>query len=241
MLEARPGEGGIGCVAGAIAGAGEVEVRAGRYILSAGEGNEAILRRCAATQPEVVRMQRRPLHMTLVREVEPGVLPVLYGHAIGFSDKPRVTVTTSRDNEGRVVWYVGGQVSEEGVERDRAGQIEAARRELRECLAWLEWERMRLEWGTLRIDRAEGLTPDGSRPDEPVVARVGNMYAAWPTKLAFAPATAERLRGMLEEDGIKAGSVASVEGAEAELAGLPRPPMGEPPWNDRSGRVTWSS
>jgi hypothetical protein len=139
------------------------------------------------------------------------------------------------------VWYIGGQLSEDGVPRGRDEQIQAARRELRECLPWLPWDRAALEWTTFHIDRAEGLTANASRPDEPVVKQIENMIVAWPTKLAFAPAAAERITSLLKNDDITPGSVAPPEESAPALAGLPRPPLGEPPWNDRSGRLTWTS
>jgi glycine/D-amino acid oxidase-like deaminating enzyme len=229
---------------------GDIEVRAARYVLTAGAGNDAILRRCGVSVDHAnrwdARMQRRPLHMVLLRETQPSharELPDLFGHCVGggLSDKPRITITTARDAEGRKVWYIGGQISEEGVARERHDQVDAAKRELRECLPWLPWDRGGLEWATHRVDRAEGLTEDGSRPDEPVVVKVENMLVAWPTKLAFAPAAAEWIRKLLQEDGVTPGSTASPEQARQALDGLPRPALGVPPWDDRSGSVIWTS
>lgn len=221
-----------------------IEVRASRYVLCAGAGNAAILRRCGVGVDEPnrwdARMQRRPLHMTMMRESRPGdarEVPDLFGHCIGLSDKPRITVTTSRDAQGRKVWYIGGQVSEDGVARDRQEQIEAVRSALRESLPWLPWDRAGLEWATFRVDRAEGLTPDGSRPDEPVVVRIENMLAVWPTKLAFAPAAAEWVKSLLKDDAV-APSNTPLD--PAALEGCPRPALGVPAWDDRSGGVLWT-
>lgn len=239
-----------GCFAGEDerAALGDIEIRASRYVLTAGAGNDTILRRCGVAVDHAnrwdARMQRRPLHMTLLRETAPNSpreIPDVFGHCVGLSDKPRLTITSARDNAGRKVWYIGGQVAEEGVTRDRQDQIAAVKKELKDALPWLPWERSGFEWATLRVDRAEGLTEDGSRPDEPVVVKVENMLVAWPTKLAFAPATAEWIKKLLQEDGITPGSSASVDEAKAALAELPRAPMGSAPWNDCSGGVIWTS
>lgn len=253
---ARPRGIGIDRVSGFFAGEdapaalGEIEVRAAKYVLTAGAGNDTILRRCGVAVDHAnrwdARMQRRPLHMVLLRETQPNnsrELPELFAHCIGggLTDKPRITVTSARDAEGRRVWYIGGQLAEEGVTRERQEQIAAAKRELAECLPWLPWGRGGLEWATLRIDRAEGLTEDGSRPDEPVVVKVENMIVAWPTKLAFAPAAAEWIKKLIQDDGITPGSTASPEAARETLAGLPRPALGDFPWNDRTGSVLWTS
>jgi hypothetical protein len=227
---------------------GDIEVRASRYVLTAGAGNDTILRRCGVSVDHAnrwdARMQRRPLHMVLVREMQastPREIPDLFGHCVGLSDKPRVTITSARDRAGRKVWYIGGQIAEEGVSRGHQEQIDAVKREIKDTLHWLPWERGGLEWAGVRIDRAEGLTEDGSRPDEPVVVKVENMLVAWPTKLAFAPATAEWIKKLLQDDGVTPGSAAAPEDAAAALAGLPRPEMGSPPWDDRSGSVIWTS
>ncbi len=239
-----------GCFAGEDqrAALGDIEVRASRYVLTAGAGNDAILRRCGVSVDSAnrwdARMQRRPLHMTLLREKQPNSpreIPDIFGHCVGLSDKPRLTITTSRDNQGRKVWYIGGQLAEDGVSRQREEQIDAVKKELKDALSWLPWDRGGLEWATLRIDRAEGLTEDGSRPHEPVVVKVENMLVAWPTKLAFAPATAEWIKKLLQDDGVTPGSAATPEAAAEALADLPRPPMGNPPWDDRSGSVRWTS
>lgn len=252
----RPRGIGIDRIAGFFAGEderaalGEIDVRASRYVLTAGAGNDGILRRCGVAVDHAnrwdARMQRRPLHMTLVRESQPNhgrELPDLFGHCVGsgLSDKPRITITSARDSAGRKVWYIGGQVSEDGVARERQDQIVAVQHELRGSLPWLPWDRGNLEWATLRIDRAEGLTEDGSRPDEPVVVKVENMIVAWPTKLAFAPAAAEWIRKLLQDDGVMPGSHAAPDVAEAALAGLPRPALGDLPWNDHSGSILWTS
>lgn len=164
-----------------------LEIRAASLVLAAGAGNDELLRLAGLVHADEHVSQRRPLHMVMVRSPR---LPPLFAHCVAASTLPRLTVTSATDEAGRTVWYIGGALAESGVERSRGEQIESAREELSACLAWVNLSDA--QWATLRIDRAEGLTPDGSRPDEPVVRRFGQVVALWPTKLAFAPLAAQR-------------------------------------------------
>lgn len=187
-LSAEPGG-----VAVRIAGVSR-PIRARIAALCAGAGNEALLASVSAGAATTPRMQRRPLHMVMLRAA-PTDLPPLYAHCVGVGPRPRVTVTTQADAHGRTVWYVGGEIAESGVTRDRESQIAAARAELADVLPWLARAGAfdRADWATLRIDRAEALTPGGVRPDEPMVLAAGPVIAVWPTKLAFAPAAASEV------------------------------------------------
>lgn len=212
-------------------------VRADRLVLCAGAGNERLLQQLArggglwAGAP--VAMQRRGLHMVMVR----GALPELYGHCVaGLSDKPRVTIGTQELTGGRRVWYVGGNLAETGVSRDRAAQIEATRAELAACVGWVPLDGC--EFATCRWERAEGLMGDGARPDGPVVRTLDvvgqRVVVAWPTKLAFAPLVgrlvAEELGlgGPADEGPVNDGPAR--EGQALEIAPLP--------WQE--GGVQWT-
>lgn len=193
----------------------ELVIDAGQIILTAGAGNAAL----AGAQ---VQMQRRPLQMVLLR----GDLPLLYAHALGMSDKPRATITSHRDVQGRVVWYIGGQPAEQGVGKPASEVIAATRHELAELLPWVDFSGM--EWATWHVDRAEGRQADGSRPDQPVIARMANVAVAWPTKLAFAPLLASRLR---QELGWGEGRGASPADGFIRTAALPVPPVAQTVWD----------
>ena len=82
------------------------DIRAQRVVLAAGAGNEALLRELGLEQPA---MQRRPLHMVLLKA--PTLKP-LYAHCVGGGPKPRVTVTTHPAADGQWVWYLGGDIAE---------------------------------------------------------------------------------------------------------------------------------
>ena len=59
-------------------------------------------------------MQLRPLHMLSVKNTQQS-LPQLYGHFIGRSSKPLLTVTSHPGPDG-ISWYLGGNIAEQGIE-----------------------------------------------------------------------------------------------------------------------------
>jgi hypothetical protein len=183
-------------------------------VLAAGAGNAELRRRCGLPGEQ---MQRRPLHMVLVR----GNLPELNGHCVDGA-RTRVTITSDRDKLGNTVWQVGGQIAEEGVAIDRASLIRRAYDELVTVLPGLNVSDC--EWTTYRVDRAERAMPRGGRPDTASVLAEGNVITAWPTKLALVP----QLTRMIEASLPEASGRGSVE--RAVLDGGPRPEVAQPPW-----------
>ena len=176
-----------------------------------------------------VAQQLRPLHMVMARGAKlPGPL---YAHCLGASDLPRLTVTSHYDAGGRLVWYLGGGLAEEGVKRDRHEQIRAARRELNALLPWVDWNLV--EFATFTIQRAEARQPGGGRPAGPSVFRDGRVIAAWPTKLALAPLLAEQIEEVLSSLGVRPRPADL-----RALANWPRPGIAVYPW-DREA-LEWS-
>jgi len=212
---------GDGVAVVASAGGKQVRIEAPRAILAAGAGNEAILPAAAPL------MQRRPLHMVMLD----GAPVPLFGHCLGASTVPRVTITAmpSRGRADRWVWYIGGGIAEEGVGRSREEQIGACRHELAECVPWVNLEEA--AFATLRIDRAEGKTEDGSRPTSYVVRQMGAALVVWPTKLVLAPLAVEELLPRLPRDPRADADVDA-------LGSLPTPDVAPHPW-EREG-VAWS-
>ncbi|MDG9854456.1 FAD-dependent oxidoreductase [Pseudomonas nitroreducens] len=197
------------------------EIRAQRVVLSAGAGNEALLRELGLERPE---MQRRPLHMVLV--TAPTLKP-LYAHCLGGGPKPRVTVTTHPLSNGDWVWYLGGDIAEAGgVARNEAEQISEAQRELHKLVPWIDLSTAR--WATLRVDRAEPSQNNLLRPDSAFLAEDGALLVGWPTKLALAPNFADRVVESLEKSGVRPQ-------ASAALPNLPRPAMASPVWEELFG------
>lgn len=192
------------------------EIRAQRIVLSAGGGTADLLSALGLDQPA---MQRRPLHMVLVKG--PSLKP-LYAHCLGGGPKPRVTVTTHPAADGQWVWYVGGDLAEgDGVTREPAAQIAAAQKELGQLLPWVDLSTA--QWATLRVDRAEPLQSGLTRPDNAFLAEQDRLLVGWPTKLALAPDFADRVVNALQRDGIQPSH-------PAPLPDLPKPPMGVPAW-----------
>lgn len=195
--------------------AGTLRLRARHLVLAAGAGNERLLAALGRTQPA---MQRRPLHMLMVR----GQLPELYAHCLGASATPRLTVTTHSGAAGERIWCLGGQIAESGVARSGPEQIAAGRRELSLLLPWLDLGG--LGWAAFRVERAESRQAGGRRPDRPFLETRDRISVVWPTKLAFAPALAAQLLRHLERSGIAPGG-----GTQAPIR-WPRPPLAPRPW-----------
>jgi glycerol-3-phosphate dehydrogenase len=171
-------------------------IEARSVVLCAGAGNADLLHQAGRAAPA---MQRRPLKMVMLRGA---ALPEgVYAHCLGASSNPRITISAHRDAQGQTVWYLGGDLAEEGVRRGDAEQIQAARSELAALLPWIDFSAC--EFACLSIDRAEHQQADGRRPNDLYAERKGDLITAWPTKLAFAPRLASRVIALLEQAQIR--------------------------------------
>lgn len=192
------------------------EIRAQRIVFSAGGGTAELLASLGLQQPA---MQRRPLHMVIVKA--PTLKP-LYAHCLGGGTKPRITVTSHPTADGEWLWYLGGDLAEaDGVARDEATQIAAAKKELAELVPWIDL--YSAQWATLRIDRAEPAQSALARPDNAFLAEQGRLLVGWPTKLALSPDFSDRVEAALARDGIRPAN-------HPALPQLPRPPLTGPFW-----------
>lgn len=192
------------------------EIRAQRIVFSAGGGTAELLASLGLQQPA---MQRRPLHMVILKA--PTLKP-LYAHCLGGGTKPRITVTSHPTADGEWVWYLGGDLAEaDGVARDEAAQIAAAKKELAELVPWIDLSSA--QWATLRIDRAEPAQSALARPDNAFLAEQGRLLVGWPTKLALSPDFSDRVEAALARDGIRPGQ-------HPALPELPRPLLTGPFW-----------
>lgn len=188
-----------------------------RIVLAAGQGNAGLLHAMGRESPA---MQLRPLHMVMLR----GGLPErLYAHCLGASVNPRITITSHSDASGEIVWYLGGQLSEEGVKRSDAEQIQAAQAELQDLMPWLDLSQA--QWSTLRIDRAEPNQADGKRPDTSFVKESGGVITSWPTKMALSPKLATDVMEHLQQNDIVASGTQS-------LPAWPQPAFAALPWQE---------
>ncbi|MGE0609087.1 MAG: FAD-dependent oxidoreductase, partial [Pirellulales bacterium] len=195
---------------------------ASRVVFTAGAGNGPL--RGLAGLPDS-RMQLRPLHMAVVR----GELPWLNGHCVDGA-KTRVTITSDRDPSGQVAWQLGGQLAEEGVPLSAEELIARGQRELAAVLPG--WQLGDCEWSTYRVDRAEGRTAGGTRPDDVQLLAEGNIITAWPTKLVLAPRLAERVLDLIPPLPTALKNDHGADGFRDELAacGWPAPAFALPPW-----------
>lgn len=182
--------------------AGEITIEAKRLVLAAGQGNAQLLQALGHTAPA---MQLRPLQMVMVR----GGLPeMIYAHCLGASANPRITITSHYDHNGETVWYLGGQLAEEGAGRSSEELIAVAQDELHALFPWVDFSRA--QWATLAIDRAEPRQPHGERPAGVFAEPQGSVITAWPTKLALAPILADEVMALLQQNQVTPGDAHSM-------------------------------
>jgi len=191
-----------------------LDVQAGAIVLAAGAGNFELREALGLSNDS---MQRRPLHMVLMR----GALPVLNGHCV-YGSATRVTITTTRDFSDRVIWQIGGQVAEKGVTMEPKALVQYAKRELKAVLPHLACDGH--DWATYRVDRAEPAI-GGTRPDESFAKREGSVITAWPTKLALVPQLAAKIISLLNVTKKTNATLVATS-----LRQWPRPTVALPPW-----------
>lgn len=195
----------------------KLELRPRQVIFTAGGGN-ARLRKMAGLSSDV--MQRRPLHMVLVR----GPLPELNGHCLDGA-RTRVTITSEEDSEGRMVWQIGGQIAEDGVKLEPSSLVARAQAELTQVLPDVDFGKT--EWSTYAVDRAEGATASGGRPESIQVLCAGNVTTGWPTKLVLAPVLAQEIASRATSPYFSADFDTS------SFANWPRPAIAQLPWDEK--------
>lgn len=202
------------------AGVEPLRIHPGRVILAGGQGNAALLEDIGLRAPE---MERRSVHMVMLKRAE---LPDFYAHCLGASRNPRLTITTHPTRDGEKIWYVGGELAEEGALRDERIQIEHAQRELKELLPWVDLRGSRYK--TVKIDR---ILPAGDRglfrPDNAFVESIGNNIVTWPCKLTLAPNLGRQVLALLQHDGVQ-----PEHAQPAEALPLLFPEMGLPVWEN---------
>lgn len=198
------------------------EIESKRCVLLAGQGNEAILKAMTMNsnvtpQPE---MQLRPLKMVMLR----GGLPEkIYAHCLEANINPRITITSHEDTEGNTIWYMGGQLAEEGVNRTNQEQINVAQQELAELIPWLDLSNT--TYACLDINRAEPKMGKGKRPDTSFYVENNNVITAWPTKLALAPKLSADIIQQLKSDNVTASALTS-------FPDFATPPYAILPWQE---------
>ena len=190
-----------------------------KIVLTAGQGNEKLLSELGLRQPE---MQLRPLKMVMLRG---GLTEMVFAHCMAGSVNPRITITSNHDEKGEVVWYLGGQLAEDGIARSDAEQVLQAKAELAELIPWLD--QSKCQWATLDINRAEVKKPGTKRPDTFYVEQQGKVITAWPTKMALSPIMAERILEIINNEKLSCVN-------DDELPSWVHPEYASLPWNEES-------
>ena len=195
-----------------------------RLLLTAGTGNEALIRELGGQSPQ---MQRRPLQQIIVKHEyrEP-----FYAHCMGGNPSPRLTISSHTTLNGDPVWYLGGDLATANTDTSPDALIALAQKELAQLLPWIDFGTC--QWSTIKLDRAEPRQSALLRPDRAFVGKVdsvANTLAAWPTKLSLSPDLGNEIDRSLEEDGI----VPRFNPDLKSLEHLPRPDIAPTCWDAR--------
>lgn len=200
------------------AGMEPIRIHPTTVVMAGGQGNAALLEDIGLREPA---MERRRVHMVMLKR---DGLPPLHAHCLGASRNPRITITTHPTRDGESIWYLGGELADEGALRDERLQIEKAQRELKELLPWVDLRGARYK--SLRIDR---ILPAGDRgllrPDNAYVQAIGNNILAWPCKLTLAPNLGRQVLAQLEKEG-----KAPEHAQPVDALPLLFPEIGQPTW-----------
>lgn len=200
------------------------DITAKRIIFTGAASNHAWAQRY--DNASGLKTQHRPLVMAMMK---PAPFE-LYAHLVGSSDKPVATITTHRAADGTLIWYLGGQVAERGLETSPAEVIRAAQNAITRYLPRADISAA--HWATLPIERIEGnSTTQGWMPDTPTIHDTSDHYYCWPTKLTFAPLLARRILEKLNDAGI------TPSGTQSDWSFLPPAPLSPAPWD----RATWTA
>jgi len=187
----------------------QCQIECAYIVYAAGEGNAAL------TGPSIA-MQTRPLHMVMMHSKS---LPAIFAHFIGRSTKPLLTVTSHRSEEN-TIWYMGGDLAENGVDKTPDQQIDATRALLKKLLPSVSLHNM--DFTTHRISRAEPQQAGLTRPDDAFVLNRNNIISGWPTKLALAPRFAEKVLAEIKAyDKVKITTATTLPLPKALIAQFP--------------------
>ncbi len=164
-----------------------VTIEANLFIFCAGEGNSELI---SKAKLNTIKSQTRPLHMVYLKKSN---LPKVYVHCIGnnFSLNPLMTVTSHETRNGQIVWYLGGDIAESGIDKSKSEQIKTAEELMLKTFPWMNLTGAK--WESFLINRSEGQVQSGSRPEDAIVRDERNVLVAWPTKLTLVPSLADQV------------------------------------------------
>ena len=169
----------------------QLEITAQHFVLTAGEGIQEILNQLAFNSPH---MQLRPLHMVMIKHSHPHPI---YAHCIGAQALPKMTITSHPTDDGQWVWYLGGAIAENGLNKSSDEQIAEAKQQIQQLLSWVDFSEA--QWATLKVNRAEPKQTSLVRPDAAYCQTLNNVSVCWPTKLALAPDLSDQVLSQLNQ------------------------------------------
>lgn len=197
-----------------------------QFVLTAGQGNEAILAALGVTSP---KMQCRPLQQVMVKHSYPHSF---YGHCLGVETTPRLTISSHPCEDGQQVWYLGGSLAEKSVGLPASETIINAKQELQNLMPWVDLSQA--QWRTLTVTRAEPKQINFARPDKAFVSVIKerpNVMVAWPTKLTLCPNLANEVIALLHQHNITPSPTEAIP----KLHFLGKPPIAPTPWQTAFG------
>ena len=190
---------------------------ANKYILAAGEGNEAILSKVNGAPS----MQRRPLHMVSIAFKLFDPHKVLFAHCLGKGSKPLFTITTHQAADGKMIWYIGGDIAETGIHRDKKRQISYTISLLQHHFPWIDFDNVK--GSSFIINRAEHDEGQGMKPNSYHVSSLHNMLITWPTKLVLVPGLSrDILQRLTHEQSINSGTDLMLSPMQKAVMSVPK-------------------
>ena len=204
---------------------GTISVQSQKVLLCAGQGNQQLL---STAKLESIQMQSRPLNMVTLKKRD---LPLIYVHCIAnnFSLTPKLTITSHRSKDGNHIWYLGGELAESGVGKNKKDQLMAGKLILRELFPTLDLSDA--QWDCFAVNRAEVKVAGVSRPDGAFHAEERNVITTWPTKLTLTPALADNVIKHLASQSVLPGKHAN---STSLVNFLGTPEIATPHWESHS-------
>lgn len=194
----------------------KLALRPRQVIFTAGRDN-ARLRHLVGLSAAAI--PSRSWHMVLAR----GNLPELNGHCLE-GNRILATITSDIDDDGRVVWQIGGRLAKTGFALEPSLQTERVRSEMARILPGIDLQS--IEWSTYHLDRSEGSTGGNAARDAVQILCAGNVTTACPTRLVLAPIAADEIADRASSPFITSPF------DPAPLANWPRPELAPLPWNE---------